>query len=155
MNQSTYNISSIEWYAQMASVIQVPITLAGFVSNILLIIAHIKDPLKTFKGSSSLFIINIAFIDVILSFVFLISSLLTIVSTEYRLILKEGITVKVVKTFMEMSYRSFLCLSIERFLFHRLSSMASSKTHDKSMSLLYLYNMAVPSHLGNIASNTS
>lgn len=117
MNQSaTYNISSIEWYAQMACVIQVPITFSGFVSNILLIIAHSKDPLKTLKVSSSLFIINIAFIDVILSFVYLIWSLLTIVSSEYRPILKEGITATVIDTFMEMCYPSFMCLSIERFV---------------------------------------
>ena len=127
MNQSaTYNISSIEWYAQMACVIQVPITFSGFVSNILLIIAHSKDPLKTLKVSSSLFIINIAFIDVILSFVYLIWSLLTIVSSEYRPILKEGITATVIDTFMEMCYPSFMCLSIERFcsiafpLWHRV-----------------------------------
>ena len=72
MNTTPTNVSSTSQrlpicdnYKLVAFGIQLVILAFGAVFNLLLMIAIIKDPLKTFKSPSSHFILNIAFVDVL------------------------------------------------------------------------------------------
>ena len=125
MNQSAFNVASMELYNQIAAAIELPISLAGTVGNILVVMAHVKDPLKLFQSSSSPFILNIAVLDLIMSFMSLVSSLLMLIFIP-NLKAESSITAFILFTLMNMSYPSFLCLSIDRFcsvafpLWHRV-----------------------------------
>ena len=91
-------------------VIQMSNLFLGIIGNSLLIVAHWKDPFRVFKNTSSLFVRNIAIIDVIVAFLWIIR-LATILSgkkLEALLVIWLGFTV--------LSPWAFLCLAIERFL---------------------------------------
>ena len=127
MNATDFNGSLMEMYTQIAAKIQIPITLTGIMANVLLIVAHIKDPLKKFKTTSSPFILNIAVIDLITSIVNLMISVTIL--TSYDLYEKTGQnegTEIAMDAFMAISFPSFFSLSIERFcsvvfpLWHRV-----------------------------------
>ena len=109
--------------------VQMALSLIGIVANFLLINAHIKDPLKTFMTTSSLFILNIAATDFIMSLAYFISSLtlLTVSTQDQNNSLKLVYAIITVwSAFMTISFPSFLSLSIERFcsvafpLWHRV-----------------------------------
>lgn len=57
----------VEKYPLYFVVLLLTIFLTGIIGNILLIIAHLKDPLKLIKSSSSYFMLNISFVDLLLS----------------------------------------------------------------------------------------
>ena len=112
-NSSTRQDSIAELCTQIGSAVQLAISLSGIIANLLLITAHIKDPLKTFKTSSSPFILNIAVIDFIMSIVFLIHSLRTMTIHGFR----GSRTVEKIffVVFILISFPSFFSLSLERF----------------------------------------
>ena len=58
--------------------------------NILLIIVNIKDPLKIFKGSSSSFILNIAFVYILVCVLGIIKITLDTTSPGYRINRETG-----------------------------------------------------------------
>ena len=96
-------------------------------ANVLLIVAHIKDPLKKFKTTSSPFILNIAAIDLITSIVTLMISVTILTSYDlYKKIEQNAVTRIAGLAFMAISFPSFFSLSIERFcsvvfpLWHRV-----------------------------------
>ena len=62
----------------------------GTVLNLLLIVTHIKDPLKTFKSPSSSFILNIAFVDILVCILWIIKIILNIISPGYRVNKETG-----------------------------------------------------------------
>ena len=106
MNVTDFNDSLMDMYTQIAAKIQIPITLTGIISNVLLIVAHIKDPLKRFKTISSPFILNIAAIDLITSIVILMTSVTIL--TSYDLYKKAGQNTEiVVDAFMAILFPSF------------------------------------------------
>ena len=132
MNDSsnlTQCLNSEQLYSYIGASAQLIITLAGVTANFLLIIAHVKDPLKTLKASSSPFIVNIAAIDLIMSFTLLANSLLTMTksgcSSSQLVADKKPISILLV-VFGTVSFPSFFILSIERFcsvafpLWHRV-----------------------------------
>ena len=89
------------------------VNLIGIVGNSLLIIAHVKDPLKHFKFPSSLFIFTTAVADLLIScsFIFLcISYLFHTVNEEVNEIPNILLTV-----FHSVSFLMYLSLAIERF----------------------------------------
>lgn len=118
---TSYIYSDAEKYSSIAITSVIP--LIGFVANLLLIIAHVKDPLKTFKTSSSSFILNIAVIDMLASFVWIITTACAMKCTTPDFC---DIIWKVLMVIMTISPLSFLSLSIERFcsvaypLWHRV-----------------------------------
>ena len=96
-------------------------------ANVLLILAHIKDPLKRFKTTSSPFILNIAAIDLITPIVTLMISVTILTSYDlYKKIEQNAVTRIAGHAFMAISFPSFFSLSIERFcsvvfpLWHRV-----------------------------------
>ena len=109
--------------------VQMALSLIGIVANFLLINAHIKDPFKILKTSSSLFILNIAAIDLSMSFTYFIHSLTTLTISDLGQNQSQnlyGAITLVLNVFMSRSFSSFLSLSIERFcsvafpLWHRV-----------------------------------
>ena len=99
----------------------------GTVLNLLLIVTHIKDPLKTFKSPSSSFILNIAFVDILVCILWIIKIILNIISPGYRVNKETGDVLFCVWTAsIAISPLLYLCLSIERFcsvaypLWHRV-----------------------------------
>ena len=127
MNATDFNGSLMEMYTQIVAKIQIPITLTGIMANVLLIVAHIKDPLKRFKTTSSPFILNIAAIDLITSIVILMISVTILTSYDlYKKIEQNAVTRIAGHAFMAISFPSFFSLSIERFcsvvfpLWHRV-----------------------------------
>ena len=127
MNVTDFNESLMGMYTQIAAKIQIPITLTGIMANVLLIVAHIKDPLKRFKTISSPFILNIAAIDLITSIVILMISVTILTCYDlYKKTVQNAVTGIAVDAFMAISFPSFFSLSIERFcsvvfpLWHRV-----------------------------------
>ena len=129
MNETDLGDSLMVMHTRIVSIVQIPIAFAGVVTNILLIVAHAKDPLKTLKTTSSPFILNIAAIDLASSFVCLTMSIAMLVSvTDYReREIQSGAIIRMIgHAFIAMSSLSFFSLSIERFcsvafpLWHRV-----------------------------------
>ena len=105
------------------------ISFCGILLNVLLIIAHVKDPLKLLKGTSVPFIINIAVIDFITSCGYLVHALMVIILFNAKHIgdLAMYLLLWHLNGFLLLSSQvSFLGLSIERFasvvfpLWHRV-----------------------------------
>ena len=131
MNTTPTNVSSTSqrlpiWdnYRQVAFGIQLVILTFGAVLNLLLMIAIIKDPLKTFKSPSSSFILNIAFVDMLVCVLWIIINILDHTSPGYIEI--RYLLVRVWFASIGISPLLYLCLSIERFcsvaypLWHRV-----------------------------------
>ncbi len=93
-----------------ASVVQITILSLGITVNILLIVAHWKDPLHVFKNTTSLFVRNIAIIDIIVAFLWIIR-----MATMLAGRILETLSV-IWLGFIVMSPCAFLCFAMERFL---------------------------------------
>ena len=82
----------------------------GFIGNIFVVIAHVKDPLKFFQTSSAQFVLNIAVVDLITS------SLITIMLIHKFLNDKNIPHSQSLLFFpVSLSFPSFFILSVERF----------------------------------------
>ena len=99
----------------------------GLLLNLFLIIALIKDPLKTFKTPSSSFIFNIAFVDILVCVFWIIETIFNLTSTVYRVNKKiVEVLYYVLIASIGISPVLYLSLSIERFcsvafpLWHRV-----------------------------------
>ena len=93
-----------------ANVIQMSILFLGIIGNSLVIVAHWKDPFRVFKNTTSLFVRNIAIIDIIVAFLWIIR-LATILGGR-----KLEALLVIWLCFTVLSPCAFLCLAIERFL---------------------------------------
>lgn len=99
-------------------VLLLAVNLTGIAGNILLIIAHIKDPLKLLKCSSSVFIINISVIDVLISCTLFVCMLYSLVVFDRHWNDPSRITSIVIlfmRLFLATIFVSYLSLAIERF----------------------------------------
>lgn len=92
-------------------IIQLSILSLGIIANVLLIFSHWKDPFRFFNNTTSLFVRNIAIIDIIVAVVW---NIRTSVS------LSPGRKPEIIRIiwlgFTAMSPCTFLCFAIERFL---------------------------------------
>ena len=132
MNTTPTNVSSTSQrlpfcdnYKQVAFGIQLVILAFGAVLNLLLMIAIIKDPLKTFKSPSSHFILNIAFVDILVCVLWIINISLDLhTSPSYKETRYSLFRVWIAS--IAISPLLYLGLSIERFccvaypLWHRV-----------------------------------
>jgi hypothetical protein len=91
-------------------VLQMSILSLGVIANILLILAHWKDPLRVFKNTTSLFVRNIAVIDIAVAILWIIRIALTLLGKKHETISLIWLA------FTTMSPFAFLCFAIERFL---------------------------------------
>ena len=97
-----------EWpVLSVVSVLAINVT--GIVGNVLLIIAHVKDPLKHFKFPSSLFIFIIAILDL------LISCTSSFFYISYNFFTVHQIPNVLIMMFHSVSFVMYLSLAIERF----------------------------------------
>ena len=133
MFTSQANVSSInqgmdiEIYRLTSFGIELITLTLGLLLNIFLIIALIKDPLKTFKTPSSSFIFNIAFVDILVCVFWIIQIIFNLPSPGYRVNKKtgEGLFYVLIAS-IGISPVLYLSLSIERFcsvafpLWHRV-----------------------------------
>ena len=94
-----------------AEIITMSILLVGIVANTLLIIAHCKDPLRVFQNTTSLFVRNIAMIDIVVAFIWIIRTIMILIR-GWKPATVSAIWVGVVT----MSPSAFLCFAIERFI---------------------------------------
>lgn len=92
------------------SVLQMSILSLGVIANILLILAHWKDPLRVFRNTTSLFVRNIAVIDIAVAILWIIRIALTLLGKKHETISLIWLA------FTTMSPFAFLCFAIERFL---------------------------------------
>ena len=94
-----------------SQVIRLFILLSGVIGNSLVITAHWKDPLRVFKNTSSLFVLNIAISDIFVAFWWILRIAFVLISE------KTSSTLLVIWIgFTTFSPWTFLCLAIERFL---------------------------------------
>lgn len=84
--------------------------LTGIAGNLLMIFAHVKDPLKLIKSLSSRFIFNIALVDLLLS-----SALLLVVFSFTNSFCVPGIASSVTFLLYIVSFALYLSLAIQRF----------------------------------------
>ena len=106
--------------------IQLPFLSVGFVANLLIIIAHVVDPLRVFQNISSMFVLNITVIDCTICLLWtilgslLLADFTEFISNDYYI---SFATVAVrIATMMSIAYFSLameLYLSISRPLWHR------------------------------------
>ena len=100
-----------------ALILQLLVTSLGIITNSLLFYAHLKDPYKILRRSSSHFIINLAIIDFLASCTLFAFSVLRfdVVSLRIAHTLTVGLHwfLAVCTT---ASVSSFLCLAVERFI---------------------------------------
>ena len=81
----------------------------GISSNFLLIIGHIKDPLKIVHSPSSPFIVNIATVDLTVSLVKIIEIIITFASTGYTPYENVSDIIQTTSTlFISVSFPAFL-----------------------------------------------
>ena len=92
-------------------VIQLSILFLGIIANVLLIFSHWKDPFRFFKNTTSLFVRNIAVIDIIVAVVWIIR-----ISVTFSFGRKPEIISNIWVGLTAMSPCAFLCFAIERFL---------------------------------------
>ena len=98
------------------------INVVGVLGNVLLIVAHVKDPLRVLKSPSSHFILNIASVDALLSGVFLVCTAFTLASVntywEWDTSYHSSILFLLLLTSLLYSalFASYLSLAVERFL---------------------------------------
>lgn len=122
-NISTWPVGAVTLQTLFGSV--------GIILNIMLLYAHKKDPCKVLRTSSSIFIVNIAFIDLLASCLYLFLALVVIFYFDFDVtrLIRTAVSLLGANffTFLEtISFTSFLSLSIERFcsiafpLWHRV-----------------------------------
>ncbi|CAB3998378.1 adenosine receptor A2a-like [Paramuricea clavata] len=105
-----------------ALALMLAINVVGVLGNVLLIVAHVKDPLRVLKSPSSHFILSIASADALLSGVFMVTTAFTLASintywdwdTSYH----SSIFLLLLLTSLLYSalFASYLSLAAERFL---------------------------------------
>ena len=96
------------------------INVVGFLGNVLLIVAHVKDPLRVLKSPSSHFILNIASVDALLSGVFLVCTALALASIntywDWDTSYLSSILFLLTNLVCSALFGSYLSLAVERFL---------------------------------------
>ena len=122
-NSSTNNSAmddSMPNFPEYTLVLLLLILPIGIIGNFLLIISHIKDPLKVVKSSSSYFIFNIALVDLLSSN----SLILVIFSSNNR---SHNVMASLLTSWLyTVSFTLYLSLAIQRFcsvvfpLWHRV-----------------------------------
>lgn len=96
-------------YPLYALVLLFTVIAIGIVGNFLLIIAHVKDPLKLIKSSSSCFIFNIALVDLLLLCSYI---LIMFTVTDSRI---RYLTESLISLLYSVSFTLYLSLAIQRF----------------------------------------
>ena len=81
----------------------------GVISNVLLLVAFIKDPLKCFRNSGTYLVINLSVSDCLTSLLFLLSNIIVRISSHLILLYFSRWTAVV-------SFISIASISIDRFL---------------------------------------
>lgn len=120
MTNSSSMPNSLPNFPLYAVALLISIILTGIIGNFLLIISHVKDPLKVIKSSSSYFIFNIALVD-LLSACSLIFATLSSTNTSLY-----GVTSSLIAWFYTVSFTLYLNLAIQRLcsvlfpLWHRV-----------------------------------
>ena len=107
-------------FPNFAFALMLVINVVGVLGNVLLIVAHVKDPLRVLKSPSSHFIINIASLDALLSGVFLVPTIFTLApikrywrrDTSYH----SSILFLLNSLVCFALFGSYLSLAVERFL---------------------------------------
>lgn len=98
----------------------IPMNLIGIIGNVLIIIAHVKDPLKLLKSPSSSFILSIAAADGLISATILTlagGSLLTRgTAWKWNASSFSAVGFRLLTLFTSTLFVSYLGLAIERFL---------------------------------------
>ena len=96
------------------------INVVGVLGNVLLIVAHVKDPLRVLKSPSSHFILNIASVDALLSSVFLVCTALNLASIntfwDWDTSYLSYILFLLTSVVCSALFGSYLSLAVERFL---------------------------------------
>ena len=125
--QSAYAMHLMVSHRKAYCAIVFAISLVGIVGNIFVIVAHIKDPLKCFKTSSSSFIVNIAVIDLMVTTYSAVAAIVMFGSYEiYLLTIQNQVFWLVTNGLINTSFPAYVCLAIERFcsivfpLWHRV-----------------------------------
>ena len=88
----------------------IPVNFAGIVGNVLLIIAHVKDPLKSIRSLLSYFIFNFALVDLLSS----CSAPLATSLFPANPVLKKT-AASVISLLYTVSFKLYLSLAIQRF----------------------------------------
>ena len=94
------------WYVY--SVIYIVMCILGVVSNVLLLVAFLKDPLKCFRNSGTYLVINLSVSDCL-------TSLLTLVYHSVRRFSSHGLTDFFINWMTCVSFVSIASISIDRF----------------------------------------
>ena len=119
MNGST-NYLTMSSFPDAAYASMLVINLIGILGNVLLIVAHVKDPLRLLKSPSSTFIFNIALVDVLLSCFFLVTATRALAgikkSPDWDDSLASAILHFLFSLFYSTVFASYVGLAIERFL---------------------------------------
>ena len=120
----------------------------GMSANLLLIVGHIKDPLKILQNSSSQFVLNIATVDLLVSFIMVTKTSLTLASPGYKLNMTVSNVIQTVSSaFISISFPAFLSLSVERFfsvafpLWHRVR--ITSRVCHTWLGTLWFVNLSI------------
>lgn len=106
--------------------LSIPVFVTGIVGNLLLIVAHVKDPLKLIKSSSSCFIFNIAFVDLVFSCASFAVMILSFANIRHL----ETVVLILILYTVHVSFALYLSLAIERYcsvvypLWHRVKITA-------------------------------
>ena len=109
-------------FPNSALALMLVINVVGVLGNVLLIVAHVKDPLRVLKSPSSHFILNIASVDALLSGVFLVSTILVLTlafakrSWEWDTSNRSLILFLLISLICSALFASYPSLAVERFL---------------------------------------
>ena len=109
-------------FPNFALALMLAINVIGVLGNVLLIVAHVKDPLRVLKSPSSHFILNIASVDALLSGVFLVATILVLTlafakrSWEWDTSNRSLILFLLISLICSALFASYLSLAVERFL---------------------------------------
>ena len=119
MNGST-NYPSMISFPDAAYASMLVINLIGVLGNVLLIVAHVKDPLRLLKTPSSTFIFNIALIDALISCILVVGMIRALTGVEkspdWDYSLAGSISYFLLSLCYSTVFASYLSLAIERFL---------------------------------------
>ena len=120
MNGSTNYPTMMISFPDAAYASMLVINLIGILGNVLLIVAHVKDPLRLLKSPSSTFIFNIALIDALISCILVVGMIQTLTGVEkspnWDYSLAGSISYFLFSLCYSTVFASYLSLAIERFL---------------------------------------
>ena len=103
---STTSIDNEFWFFYFPGIV---ICTLGVISNVLLLVAFIKDPLKCFRNSGTYLVINLSVSDCLTSLLCLLSNVIVRISSHLILLYFSHWTCVV-------SFVSIASISIDRFL---------------------------------------